>query len=93
MGFESETVPALYRLLTDGSECQMTPWGCSECTFARPSVDALGEKDINSCDPDEGHYDCLLVGQERVWGENPSCDLKDWQNRAALEILGLLERR
>jgi len=51
--------------------------GCSECPFAKPSVDVCGD-DINISDPDEGHYDCGLLDKQRVWGENPDCTDRDW---------------
>lgn len=53
--------------------------GCSECPFSEPHSDVLGN-DINIADPDEGHYDCRLLCKHEIWGENPVCTDKDWQD-------------
>ena len=52
--------------------------GCSECPFSSPSIDGMGQNDINIADPDEGHYECELTNKHRVWGEDPACEDKDW---------------
>jgi len=93
--FSSDKTPALHRLLCEGYECQMVPFGCSECHFASPTLDYRGEDDINYADPDEGHYDCSLLDQQGIWGEEGSCEIKHWQDRAIWELITLLsdERR
>ena len=53
--------------------------GCSECPFSSPHKDTLGQDDINIADPDEGHYDCGLIGQIDFWGEDPICNDENWR--------------
>ena len=56
--------------------------GCSECPFSKPHEYPCGEynqrTDINFADPDEGHYDCSLLNEKLIWGEDPECTDTDW---------------
>lgn len=47
--------------------------GCSNCPFSSE------HSDINSSDPDEGYYNCELMGAQKVWGEEPVCTDEQWQ--------------
>lgn len=53
-----------------------SPDGCSECPFA--TIDPHDDDGPNPFDPDEGYYDCALLGRARIWGEDPPCTTVDW---------------
>lgn len=69
------------------------PMECCYCPFA-------GESDeVNTADPGEGYYRCLLLGDEEVsnrqsrplrrgwvWGESPLCTPTDWRSKAREEL-------
>lgn len=82
--------PALRYLLTGDVANPGDSYGaCANCSFA--TVDAAAEYPPNSSDPDEGYYDCALLGRRHIWGENPQCSIEDWQRRAREELDALLE--
>lgn len=75
-------ISALTRILDDDNETP--PYGCSECPFA------ANPDGVNYADPDEGYYDCTLLGRDRVWGESPVCSDRDWKAKARQELDGLM---
>ena len=81
---------ALERLLT-GDVRNMPPAlpdsfsdGCNGCPFAKLSA-GQSEAEI-AHDRAEAYFDCSLVGEERIWGEDPKCKIADWQRRAREEL-------
>lgn len=59
------------------------PGGCAGCPFS--SVDPHATPP-NPADPDEGYYDCALLGKKAIWGENPICEPEHWRARARQEL-------
>lgn len=63
-------------------------YGCEECVFGT----LLDNPEDVWNDPSEARYNCSLVpkSDERrkdyVWGENPICEIKDWQAKARDEL-------
>lgn len=74
---------ALLRCLTDADGIQCPVWGCSECPFSTPSA---GRPEPNPQDPDEGYYDCSLLDESDIWGEDPKCSGEDWAREIQREI-------
>lgn len=87
------TTPALNRLLTGRDLVNPgDAYGeCCGCSFAM--VDAEAEFPPNSADPGEGYYNCSLLDQKHIWGENPKCSIEDWQRRAREEVTALYDGR
>lgn len=78
---ESEGTPALTRLLgQDGGEMP-PPTTCENCPFGQADPQEKAE----SQDWAELHYQCKLLGGQKVWGETPRCTIGDWQQRAQKE--------
>jgi hypothetical protein len=50
--------------------------GCAECPYATVTE---GES-VNWADPDEGYYDCALLKQRYIWGEDSPCRPIDWHS-------------
>jgi len=81
-----ETHPSLWQLLQITSQFNNydgTPFGCSYCKF---SIINKELNSINMDDPDEGYYDCSLLNKQKIWGENPICNLFDWVKKAKEEL-------
>ena len=62
------------------------PWGCAECPFSSVNPN---EPEPNYCDPDEGYYDCALIGERKIWGEGPKCTGDQWRERARQELAAI----
>lgn len=65
------------------------PTGCHDCPFA-VEHNEWGSRP-NPADPDEGYYDCRLLNTERIWGESPRCNPKDWRSQGTMEIEAIAE--
>lgn len=64
-------------LLDDGK-----PFTCEGCP--KGTLDDVYSEVCN--DLSEAHYKCSFFPGERVWGENPKCTRKQWQEAAVAEL-------
>lgn len=80
---------ALLKCLTDADGIRVPGWGCADCPFSKPTK---GEEHPNPSDPDEGYYDCDLIDEDRIWGEEPKCAEEDWAREIQHEVEAIEKR-
>lgn len=75
-------IPALYYLGWSGDTLEK-PQYCHNCPFAIESD--RDEEKPNPADRAEGYYNCAIL-KEKMWGENPKCEDRHWQEIIRNEV-------
>ena len=83
-----EAAPSVWAYIYDEGR----PTGCSRCPYAvEHDIDNPYRDRANPSDPDEGWYDCKLLGNGKYWGETPGCTEQQWKESAQKQLIENLD--